>query len=69
MLRSQAAEAIAEAPKQKQAFQEVTKFDELLEQDLVHPNIVNRITKGMGHHTMTSVQTMTINEALQGSDM
>lgn len=66
MLRSQAAEAVAE---QSHEFKEVTKFDELLTQDLVHPNIVNRITKGMGHHTMTSVQTLTINQALQGSDM
>jgi ATP-dependent RNA helicase MSS116 len=47
----------------------ITKFDELLEHDLVHPNIVNAITKGMGHHTMTDVQSMTIHQGLQGTDM
>lgn len=47
----------------------ITKFEELLEHDMVHPNIVNAITKGMGHQTMTDVQTMTINQGLQGTDM
>ncbi|KAF4630970.1 hypothetical protein G7Y89_g7166 [Cudoniella acicularis] len=47
----------------------ITKFDQLLEHDLVHPNIVHSITKGMGHHTMTDVQTMTINQGLQGTDI
>ncbi|CAG8961950.1 hypothetical protein HYFRA_00013730 [Hymenoscyphus fraxineus] len=68
MLRSQAAEAREDAPQDKQTY-EITRFDELLQHDLVHPNIVKQITKGMGHHTMTSVQTMTINEALKGTDI
>ncbi|CAG8976022.1 hypothetical protein HYALB_00007549 [Hymenoscyphus albidus] len=68
MLRSQAAGAREHAPQEKQTY-EITKFNELLQHDLVHPNIVNRITRGMGHHTMTSVQSMTINQALQGADI
>jgi ATP-dependent RNA helicase MSS116 len=48
---------------------EVNKFDQLIEQDLVHPNVVRAITEGMGHHTMTQVQAMTINQGLQGTDM
>jgi ATP-dependent RNA helicase MSS116 len=47
----------------------ISKFDELIEHDLVHPNIVKAITEGMGHHTMTQVQTLTINKALGGTDM
>jgi ATP-dependent RNA helicase MSS116 len=54
---------------QPEQFKEITKFQELLEQDMVHPNVVDEITKGMGHHTMTEVQTMTINQGLQGTDM
>jgi ATP-dependent RNA helicase MSS116 len=54
---------------QPTSFKEITKFQELVEQDMVHPNIINEITKGMGHHTMTEVQTMTINQGLQGTDM
>jgi len=47
----------------------ITKFEELVDQDLVHPNVVNQITKTMGHSTMTEVQSKTINVALQGTDM
>jgi ATP-dependent RNA helicase MSS116 len=47
----------------------VTKFEELIEHDMVHPNVVEEITKKMGHHTMTEVQSMTINQGLQGTDM
>jgi len=50
-------------------FPEITKFDELIQHNLVHPVVVEQITKGMGHHTMTQVQSMTINQALHGSDM
>lgn len=54
---------------QPASFREITKFHELMEQDMVHPNVVNEITQGMGHHTMTEVQTMTINQGLQGTDI
>jgi ATP-dependent RNA helicase MSS116 len=47
----------------------ITRFDELVEHDLVHPNIINEITKTMKLETMTEVQTATINTALQGTDM
>ncbi|RDW91824.1 hypothetical protein BP5796_01218 [Coleophoma crateriformis] len=47
----------------------VTTFEELIERDLVHPNVVKAITKGMGHHTMTEVQSATINQALAGTDI
>jgi ATP-dependent RNA helicase MSS116 len=57
-----------EKPKAKD-FIEITKFEQLIEHDLVHPNVVDQITKTMGHHTMTQVQTMTINQGLQGTDM
>jgi ATP-dependent RNA helicase MSS116 len=50
-------------------FKEITKFQELIDQEMVHANVVEEITKGMGHQTMTEVQTMTINQGLQGTDM
>ncbi len=48
---------------------DITRFDQLLEHNLVHPNVVEAITRGMGHKEMTEVQTMTINQGLQGTDM
>jgi ATP-dependent RNA helicase MSS116 len=51
------------------AAKNVTKFIELIEHNMVHPNVVEEITKKMGHHTMTDVQSMTINQGLQGNDM
>jgi ATP-dependent RNA helicase MSS116 len=48
---------------------EINRFDQLIEHNLVHPNVVKAVTEGMGHHTMTQVQTMTINQALQGTDV
>jgi ATP-dependent RNA helicase MSS116 len=47
----------------------VTEFSELARRGLVHPNIINTITKQMRLTTMTDVQTATINEALSGVDM
>ncbi|TVY24908.1 ATP-dependent RNA helicase, mitochondrial [Lachnellula hyalina] len=49
--------------------QEIKKFQELIDHDLVHPNIVNTIVKGLGYENMTDVQTMTINQGLQGDDI
>jgi ATP-dependent RNA helicase MSS116 len=48
---------------------EVTKFQELIDHNLVHPNVVNEITRGIGLSTMTEVQSKTINLALRGDDM
>lgn len=47
----------------------ITKFQELVDHEMVHPNVIERITKGMGHHTMTDVQSLTINQGLQSTDM
>jgi hypothetical protein len=45
-----------------------TNFQELADNGLVDPNVIREITHGMGHETMTPVQTMTINETLKGRD-
>jgi ATP-dependent RNA helicase MSS116 len=47
----------------------ITEFKELATRGLVHPNIINTITKQMRIETMTDVQTRTINEALSGVDV
>ena len=47
----------------------VTEFQELANRGLVHPNLINTITKQMRLTTMTDVQIRTINEALSGVDM
>ncbi|KAI9642160.1 hypothetical protein NHQ30_008962 [Ciborinia camelliae] len=47
----------------------INRFDELLTHGLVHPNVINEITQTMKLETMTEVQTMTINQGLQGTDI
>lgn len=47
----------------------ITNFRELQERGIVHPNVVRAIVKDMGLDTMTDVQSATINQALQGTDM
>ncbi|KAF7931975.1 uncharacterized protein EAE97_008996 [Botrytis byssoidea] len=47
----------------------INRFDELTKYGLVHPNVVNEITQTMKLETMTEVQTLTINQALQGHDI
>jgi ATP-dependent RNA helicase MSS116 len=54
-------EAVAQEP--------ITHFKDLATQGLVHPNIINVITKNMKLDKMTDVQTATINEALSGVDV
>lgn len=49
--------------------QVITKFQDLADRGLVHPNIVDTITKDMGHQTMTDVQALTIDETLKGTDV
>ena len=63
-----AAEAYKETTEQIE-YEPITKFQELLDRDLVHPNVVSTILQGMGHTTMTEVQSQTINQALTGVDM
>ena len=66
--QQQAAAAI-EQDDVRHAPPELTKFSELAEQGIIHPKIIDRITNGMGIHTMTDVQRMTINECLDGADV
>ncbi|GAB7358691.1 hypothetical protein MBLNU230_g3920t1 [Neophaeotheca triangularis] len=47
----------------------ITKFEELGSRGIIHPNIVNTLTKNMGMETMTEVQSATINQALKGNDI
>lgn len=47
----------------------ITRFADLATEGLVHPNVVDTITKKMKLETMTDVQTRTINEALSGVDV
>ncbi|KAJ4359668.1 uncharacterized protein N0V89_000224 [Didymosphaeria variabile] len=47
----------------------VTQFADLATRGLVHPNLVNMLTRQMKLETMTDVQTRTINEALSGVDV
>lgn len=55
------------APEQNS--REITKFQDLADSNMVHSNVINTITKGLGYSDMTDVQTMTINQGLQGQDM
>lgn len=47
----------------------ITEFKDLATRGLVHPNLINTITKQMRLKTMTDVQSRTINEALSGVDV
>ncbi|KAI9833775.1 MAG: hypothetical protein M1819_003508 [Sarea resinae] len=68
-------EVNAERPPTGQEIQEktqqgpITRFAELQERGLVHENIVKCLTLDMKLTTMTQVQSMTINEALSGTDV
>lgn len=61
-----AAEAAEQGTEQREP---ITRFEDLAKEGLVHPNVINTITRKMGLETMTDVQTRTINEALSGVDM
>lgn len=61
-------------PPAKQAAQEtklgaITKFQELVDQNLVDEKLIRPITRDMGITTMTQVQSLTINETLKGVDV
>ena len=47
----------------------ITRFQDLEKLQIIHPNVINSITRGMGLETMTEVQSKTINEAIKGTDM
>jgi ATP-dependent RNA helicase MSS116 len=60
----------AEAAEEQSTHDEpVTRFADLATRGLVHPNVVNTITRQMKLEDMTDVQTRTINEALSGVDV
>ncbi|ORX90974.1 P-loop containing nucleoside triphosphate hydrolase protein [Clohesyomyces aquaticus] len=67
--RQQAAAAQAHTETQNGSYELITEFKDLAAKGLVHPNLINTITKSMGLTTMTEVQTRTINEALAGVDV
>lgn len=46
----------------------VTRFADLSKLG-VHPSLISAITEGMNYETMTDVQTMTVNAALNGVDL
>jgi ATP-dependent RNA helicase MSS116 len=47
----------------------LTKFQDLQDQGIIHRNIVENMTKGMGLVEMTEVQSKTINSAIKGTDI
>lgn len=72
-IRWQQQEAYAAAPEVTEATETgaehaITRFQELADRQLIHPNVINAITNS-GIETMTDVQSATINQALHGTDM
>lgn len=47
---------------------EITRFQELADNGLVPSILIDNITRGFGHSTMTEVQAMTITQTLDGKD-
>lgn len=60
--------AVSSAPESTPAA-EITKFQELEDNKIVHRNIVRNLTEEMNLETMTEVQSKTINSALKGTDI
>jgi ATP-dependent RNA helicase MSS116 len=54
---------------QQDELEPITQFAQLKELNMVHPNVINVITREMKIETMTEVQSATIHQGLQGSDM
>lgn len=70
-IRFYSSEAVAQAtPAKENAVPSgrVTRFDDL-EKLGVNPQLVSAITKGMGYTDMTEVQSLTINQAMRGTDL
>lgn len=63
LLRNEA--AAAAAPEESAP---ITKFQELQDRNIIHPNIIRNLTN-MGLETMTDVQSQTINTAISGTDI
>ncbi|KAF2458609.1 P-loop containing nucleoside triphosphate hydrolase protein [Lineolata rhizophorae] len=58
---------VADPPSQEAGV--ITRFSQLKDKGLIHPNVINTITKRFGFDEMTDVQSKTINEALAGDDV
>ncbi|KAK3711296.1 hypothetical protein LTR37_009676 [Vermiconidia calcicola] len=69
LLRQQAAAQAEQDQPGNESNGIITRFDQLAERNIVHQNVVDTLTKGMGLETLTDVQTRTINEALNGQDI
>lgn len=67
--RFQAAQAEAVASEEPATPQRLTEFADLASHGLVDKKIIDQITRFMKIKTMTDVQSMTINETLQGDDV
>lgn len=61
--------AATEASQPVEASTPITKFRELQDRGIIHPNVIQAIVKDMGLETMTDVQSATINQAIHGTDM
>ena len=69
ILRQQAAQAYDQHHGNNARQPHLTKFQELADHGLVSPKVISTVVDGMGIHTMTEVQRMTINECLDGADV
>jgi len=47
----------------------ITRFTELGDRGIIDRSVINTLVKKMGLETMTEVQSLTINEAIKGSDV
>ncbi|KAK5069890.1 hypothetical protein LTR64_007928 [Lithohypha guttulata] len=65
----QYAEAETEELSQSEGQHEFTRFEELAENNIISPKVIDTLTKRMNIHDMTEVQKMTINHCLDGSDV
>lgn len=60
---------LADASNSSQDEPRITTFRELGEKNIVHPNIVRAVVRDMRLETMTEVQSATIHQAIQGTDL
>lgn len=68
--RLQRQQAAAEAANHRDApAQPISKYQELAQNGLVHPTVVNTIVQRMGITDMTDIQQLTLQECLDGADM
>ncbi|EOD50680.1 atp-dependent rna helicase mss116 [Neofusicoccum parvum] len=61
--------AATQSSKSSRSHSPITNFQELEDRNIVHPNVIKAIVKDMGITTMTEVQSATLHQALQGTDL